>query len=149
MKLYRKFNPTLLHWATAFFSNGLRKYAIWVYVTNNWKLPFCSEFHPGCWNVIVNSIRLFSNGLRAFFKMVWRISEEKLPDFFLYILCMVQHIHLNIGTVTRPYASVSPSFRQSASPPVCQSASPPVIGICNPFLNRPTFWACMYMERLG
>ena len=28
LKCYQNFNPTLLHWATHVFSNGLRKYAI-------------------------------------------------------------------------------------------------------------------------
>ena len=32
LNIYWKFSPTLLHWATDVFSNGLRKYAIWFYV---------------------------------------------------------------------------------------------------------------------
>ena len=63
---YRKFNPTLLRCATAFFpSNGLRKYTIWVYV--DW-LPDYSDFPPGSRNDIANSIRPFSIGLRDFFQ---------------------------------------------------------------------------------
>ena len=38
--------PSSLGYGT-FSSNGLRKYAIWVYVENIWALPFCSEFPPG------------------------------------------------------------------------------------------------------
>jgi len=45
-RCYRKFNPTLLHWATAFFSNGLGKYTIWVYVEKYLNIAVWNRLSP-------------------------------------------------------------------------------------------------------
>ena len=67
---YLTFNPTLLHflhWATDVFSNGLRKYAIWVYVDKYLNVAILFRISPRFQSYIANSIRPFSIG-QFFFK---------------------------------------------------------------------------------
>ena len=47
-KLFRKFNPTLHHWATAFFSKDLGQYAIWVYVVKYFNIAIWFRISPRC-----------------------------------------------------------------------------------------------------
>ena len=55
------------------------------YETNIWTLPFCSEFHPGWWNDIENSIQSYSIGLRMYFSnglrkyVIWVYVQNVTP----------------------------------------------------------------------
>ena len=82
-RCYLKFNPTLLHWTTAFFSsNGLRIYIIWVYVDKYLNIAKLLKFPPGSRNDIANSIRPFSVGLRDFFQKWFSGFLKSFPRIF-------------------------------------------------------------------
>ena len=92
-----KTQSDLLYWATGFFtlkclwkyaffpsvsqsqlgyrvfSNGLRKYTIWVYVDKYLNIAICSEFPLGSRNYIENSIRPSPLGYRIF---LWKVFEN-------------------------------------------------------------------------
>ena len=106
-RCHRKFNPTLLHWATAFFLQMVLENIQFIY-THIWTLPDCSKFPPGSRNDVENSIRPFSIWLRDFFQklFIWFLKKVS-PRIFKGPF----FIRSNIEPVFCPL--VSPSVPQS------------------------------------
>ena len=126
MKWCRKFNPTLLYWATYWASNGRRKYAIWVYkygyVVTQLNISILFRISPRLMKCYQISNPTLLHWTTAFF--------QKWLGGFLKKCSVIPSVR----------QSVSPSARQPVSPSVHQSISH-FIGIFNFFWTVPRFFS--------
>ena len=90
-RFYRKFNPTLFHWSTAFFQMVLENMQYKFMQNKNWIFLFGSEFPPSARHVIENQSKFFYIGLQRFFSSkgprkyaVWVYVEKYLNIDILF-----------------------------------------------------------------
>ena len=108
------FNPTLLHWATGFFSlDGLRKYKIWAYLDKYLNIAILFRISPPFqkWYRIFNLTLFFWATALKKKKLFGRFLENIFPRFLKVLFYILKHIRLKVEPAFR--LLVSPSVRPS------------------------------------
>ena len=137
-KWYRKLNPSLLHWATGFFSS----YGLVEKYFNIDILIVSPRFQKWYWN----SIRSFSIGLRLFSKMICRIWREYFSWIFKCPFFTSQNIFTKIIYWTS-LASVGQSVHRNLQS-FSQTSPNSVSGISGLSLLKNTYIACTTKTKL-